>query len=120
MTGLTKGLAQEEPQAALHLLWRRQERVGTAVKELAAQAHGPEETRFSIPHRQMLEPLGITGAGGWPPASTAPSCAQLELPFGEPGSEGRHGAKGRSQGNFQTLRQLLLMGHWTCREIHTP
>lgn len=56
----------------------------------------------------------MLGAGGWPPASTAPSCAQLELPFGEPGSEGRHGAKGRSQGNFQTLRQLLLMGHWTC------
>lgn len=54
------------------------------------------------------------GAGGWPPASTAPSCAQLELPLGEPGSEGRHGAKGGSQGNFQTLRQLLLMGHGTC------
>lgn len=53
-------------------------------------------------------------AGGWPPASTAPSCAQLELPFGKPGSEGRHGAEGGSQGNFQTLRQLLLMGHWTC------
>lgn len=42
-------------------------------------------------------------AGGWPSASTAPSCAQLELPLGEPGSEGRHGAKGGSQGNFQTL-----------------
>lgn len=54
-------------------------------------------------------------AGVWPPGSTAPSCAQLlELPLGEPGSEGRHGAKGGSQGNFQTLRQLLLMGHWTC------
>lgn len=54
----------------------------------------------------------MLGAGVQPPGSTTPSCA--ELPLGEPGSEGRHGAKSGSQGNFQTLRQLLLMGHWTC------
>lgn len=110
MTGLTKGLVHDESEAALHLLVEKTRETGNWL----CRPTDPEKTRSSTVHRQMLEALRITGAGGWPPASTAPSCAQLELPLGEPGSEGRHGAKGGSQGNFQTLRQLLLMGHGTC------